>query len=744
MLKISIPRSLGLLLMLLGSVTTSQARGPIPSVNSSTLFTIYYGDDYYTNTSASIEDWILNQETIDALVEFEVVVMQPNQPHFTAEVVKALKDGGVDHVLGYISIGEDFINDAIESPLGGGTGMVAYDATAKDLLPLSGNTLQSFYVDVETQTVEYYASGRVKSVTVDETNGRLNPDGKPDYNPTFLGYMVNPDTNWRWVIGNMRIGTQDVFGRSTKAGLKQIAGLPEDTVSRDRSSNFGFDGFFLDTIDTAGPYANSGWYPWTVDEMRDTVKYISDTYPNQIVLANRGAFYYTAGLKSTLTEQYSIDYSIRPYVDAFLFESFRYDSDEANTGVSNYFNENRYNIAPKVMAEANRPDGFTVFGLEYQSGRTDAETTEDAFTHSVRELGFVGYMAEGRALDTIDTLFSDLLSNQASDTSAPTWDTTGNTNYNTATLNEERRIGVQSVSRVENSNDVIVQWDIANDRSLPVHYNIVITDITSGAIDLREHVSFEKSTGWDHNPAAISANQFTLSGLQPNRGYNIKVHAVDAVGNENTEDSGTSYFSAESLSNPVLRSSITIDGNLSDWAGLQPYSADADDVAGLSGSANAAGSGNQANWRQIQVAHSTDSNQLMMAYSNNTNIYISWGFQVFIDTDNDLSTGFSGSFAGIGSFPIGADYLIEGINVHQYNGDGTSWSWKAPVSGSFGVGRAWSGASGEVFLPLDWLGNPTDEFRFVVFGNNGFYDHPSEFDWYPDNAVNGGYFNYQF
>jgi len=161
--------------------------------------------------------------------------------------------------------------------------------------------------------------------------------------------------------------------------------------------------------------------------------------------------------------------------------------------------------------------------------------------------------------------------------------------------------------------------------------------------------------------------------------------------------------------------------------------------------------GNQANWRQVQVAHAPDSDNIYFAYTNECPIYISWGFQIFIDSDDNPTTGFQGSLAGVSSFPIGADYLVEGANVFQYNGTGMgdSWDWITAVASEGNpVGRSWSGNTGEVFFPLHWIGKSSaggGAMDFVLFGNNKYYVPGStETDWYPDNAVNGASFRYSF
>ncbi len=719
-------------------------RGPIPNINSDSTFIVYYGNDFYTNTQASADNWIMNQSVINTLSDFDVVVVQPNQWTFTPEIVQALKEGGVERVLGYISIGEDYVNQSLESALGNGTGMRTYDPSFNQLVTTPATTLQSFYMDVDTQTVTYHSNGDVDTVT---TAARLTPDGLPDLNPHFHGFMVYPDANWRWVLDNMRIGTANVAGRQYKAGLAQLAGSRDQSNLRDRSTNFGFDGFFLDTIDTAGPYDNAGWYPWTAQAMQQTVKFISDQYPNKLVMANRGAFYFSPGLKSPITNEYAIDYSIRPYINAFLFESFRYDSDPSTdgvNGVSEYYNENRFNSAPKVIAESNREDGFTVFGLDYQSGRQHVEL--DSFEIAVREMGWVNYLAPDGDLATHSVAMAELLPDSHNDSTPPTWDNTGHQLYNTPNTN--MRIGAQSVKEGATPTDLVITWDSAIDQSYPIHYDISVENLSTGSITVHDDVAFTTNPAWLHNPIEHSANQAVISGLTMGDDFRVKVYAEDAKGNRNEEDPGLTYSLATPMSNPILKSLITLDGLLGDWSTIAAYPVDPDDIVEVSAADHISGQGNQANWRGIKVAHTTDTNELLMAYTNETNIYISWGFQVFIDSDDDPTTGFQGSFAGINTFPIGADYLIEGVNVYQYSGAGSDWQWiVSPNSGGYEMGRIWSGQTGEVFLPLHWIGSPTHGMNFIVFGNNDFYvdgSTPIEFDWYPDNATSGGYFRYQF
>jgi len=206
-----------------------------------------------------------------------------------------------------------------------------------------------------------------------------------------------------------------------------------------------------------------------------------------------------------------------------------------------------------------------------------------------------------------------------------------------------------------------------------------------------------------------------------------------------TGESCFTYQPSENVvSNPVTSDFFNIDGLTNDWHSLLSFAPDPDDISVVSNEENISGAGNQADWRQIRVAHTTDTNQLFFAYENDTNIYISWGFLMFIDSDQNPNTGFKANFGGV-DMPIGADYLIEGINIHQYTGTGGDWNW---FDTGNQVGRIWADKTGEVFLYKDWIGNP-EAFDFFLFGNNQFYDNPGVFDFYPDSVTNGDFFTYR-
>jgi hypothetical protein len=700
------------------------SRGPIPGVTANSAFAVYYGDAYYTNTHLPRAQWILNESTLSALARFDILVLQPGSPHFTPEIVAELKLRGVDHVIGYISIGEDFFNPSFESLMtGDGTGPYRYNAATGDLAATNGG-IASFYVDVDRQQLTYNADGTINAVT---TIAQRDPDGIADVNPVFKGYMVRPDAAWRTVLNNMRIGGTAVPARQNAPGLAQLAGARGGDL-RNRSGNFGFDGFFLDTIDTAGPYGTPGYYPWTVDEMRDTVQYIHENYPNHYIVANRGGFYFTAGLRSPVTGQYPIDFSIRPYVNAVLFESFIYDSapgtNEGPNGETEFYVANRDNILPKLLAEASRPDGFTVLSLDYAAGRSVPNLATRAFDATVRAFGLTEYLAPTGALDTISLEIANRL--PATDSAAPTWLSTANTLDGAITPNLVR-VGVQQVVATS-QNTVVVRWDPAVDQSGAVAYDIRYR-APNGAITTLSNVAFTRGERWDHNPASAYANQVSITGLSAGT-YTFWVIPKDAAGRLNETDPGYTFR--------LGGMTITTDAVFTDWNGVSPLITDGEDV-------NLAG--DHMDWYRVYVTH--DTGNISFRLANQMPVAFTYGLQMFIDSDSNRATGYIGTQ---GEFPIGADYLIQGladvgIRIYPFNGaTQTSWSWSGADVDS--PAYSWQNGELELRVPHWQLQRPgyvglANRIRFFLDGDSGPFGHANVHDFVPNDVYTGGYIEYQ-
>jgi hypothetical protein len=277
--------------------------------------------------------------------------------------------------------------------------------------------------------------------------------------------------------------------------------------------------------------------------------------------------------------------------------------------------------------------------------------------------------------------------------------------------------------------------------------------IISYDLDIATSLAFE-SGSIVQSITGISDTQYNLNWTHPAGDYYYRVIARDAnapqqywqVGyNEIIEDItvyGVVKFTAdagrqpptEGTSNPVLVDAINIDGNSSDWAGLDLFPNDPDDIAG--------GASNVIDWNNVGIAH--DSQSMYLIYQNRGSINpgtatgssIPWGWQAFMDTDNNPNTGFRISDA------IGADYLLEGRTIHRYTGTGLGWSWQSVASAE----SRYSGSTEEMKLSRSLLGNP-QSMRVLFQGANEVFGGDT-IDIYPDGAFNTQsnlrYFSYSF
>lgn len=178
------------------------------------------------------------------------------------------------------------------------------------------------------------------------------------------------------------------------------------------------------------------------------------------------------------------------------------------------------------------------------------------------------------------------------------------------------------------------------------------------------------------------------------------------------------------VSNPV--SNITVDGNGSDWSGTTPFATDPDDIGG--------GSSNVIDWQNSTIAHNAQN--VFMLYRNrgpidpnsNSGSYTSWGWQTFMDTDNNPATGFKLNDS------FGADYLLEANQMQRYTGTGNNWSWQELSDAN----SRFSGNINEISFSRNLIGNP-QSMRVIFQGANQAYGG-NTLDTYPDS----GYLSYSF
>ena len=154
-------------------------------------------------------------------------------------------------------------------------------------------------------------------------------------------------------------------------------GLPglRETLTLDHGRGLGCDGVFLDTFDTAAPdrytnelSANETQFEWTAPGFASFARRVRQAYPNRVILQNRGLFFFDPRFP-----QY--EFTTRGSIDFALFESYRLNSNPALSIDPYFYPDNRYNVAPKLMAEANRADGFRVLSVGYAEAPDIAKQT---------------------------------------------------------------------------------------------------------------------------------------------------------------------------------------------------------------------------------------------------------------------------------------------------------------------------------------------------------------------------------
>jgi len=243
-------------------------------------------------------------------------------------------------------------------------------------------------------------------------------------------------------------------------------------------------------------------------------------------------------------------------------------------------------------------------------------------------------------------------------------------------------------------------------------------------------VSFQISgTDADNDQLSFSVTEQpaggTLSGTAPNLVYqpNNNFTGVDRlkfVVSDGALTSDTAIVTINVAGDPNgIRSnqvtSMTIDGEIADWVGLNPFANDPDDVFGVN---------NPLDWIAMAMAH--DTSNIYFMFRNDGPFSLSWGHAMRIDVDGNSSTGFRGFD---NAAPIGADYLIEGNNIHAYTGAGTDWSWSY-------VGTATSALQADILefaVPRSMLGNPTNLRVYLQASNEPFGG--TAVDYYPDKAI---------
>jgi len=613
------------LILLAGNPLAASGSGPLTGFNTTTSYLIYYG-----NWNATLVDFARNN--------YRLVILHP-QSNITAAQIATIRRGPDNlagtaddvFVLAYISIGEDNRPNVTLPVVGDGQGP-RVDPRASDSVSLASITNA---LGLPSPGGTGYASYYLDT--------KANADGIPDRNSTFGGCYVNAGAPaWWTVLKNMTKATDG------DAGLDEI-------LTTTVGNKYNCDGVFLDTLDTAAPNSfGATTYEWTAPGMQALVHRISTNYPTKLLLGNRGLFFYDPNFKTYA-------YTLRADLNLILFES--YYTDSGNSGLPTiYFPDNKYDYAPKLNAEAGRPDGFTVLALDYNSTppQTAAVIAQD-FKETMGIQGWPLYRTDASLTSAFNTGASQWLATNA-DTQPPAWDSTAAQ----SAVQPAPRIGVQEA--VGGNQSVTVRWDVARDQTGPVRYNLYYT--SQAALD------FASATKLTHVIPAIPASymlgtgpgsypyEYTVLGLSNGVTYQFAIRAEDSASPAH-EDTNTVVLAAVAGTNGTVGTfrHITIDGDFSDWIDI-PWT--------FHGTVD----GNPLNFINVQYANDTSYLYCHFTLHAPAAPFSDYNTHLFVDRDNNVLTGFHPTGSSFGS-----ELMIEGATGYdQRNGgfnegtvSGTDW-----------------------------------------------------------------------
>ncbi len=594
----------------------------------------------------------------------DLVILHPIAGKLQPQLIREIQDG-VDPadpaddviVIAYISIGEDSrtvgVSDAqmLADPrfVGDGTGP-RVDPRGPDA---DGTSLVGIDpLGIASNGGTGYASWYLDDNSIDRSATNQG-DGKPDRNAFFGGCFVNAgDPKWFDVLDAMRFD-----GVDGRPGLREL-------LTRDYGRGYGCDGVFCDTVDTCAPNQftdasspNQSEFEWTAPGYKAFMKRIKEHYPEAFVLQNRGLFLYDP-------RHPHFNVNPRAYVDFVMFESFRLNSNKSEQFNPWFFGDNKYNIAPKLMAEAGRPDGFRVVSLGYAEGPSGAMDHATLLGKSdigraslltdidetQNKMGFLHYITND-AIAIANTFVRD---HAAVDTTAPVWSSTYNDmdrTFPTVPLAPTPRVGIQRV--ITGPTYASVRWDVALDAhpvSYTLYYQPAPFDFTNDP-NLRSAVTMtlppRASSNYTAVGSGIYANEATVTGLTTGQRYWFCIRARDSLGHEEKNETNIA-------ATPIGLTTIVIDGAFGDWATIPVAHTDPYDVADSAGP----------DWGDVACANDLQNLFLRFKSENVFNLDGSPQFTfsrtlIFIDTDDDPSTGYAASAA------VGSELLIAGDSLFR-------------------------------------------------------------------------------
>ena len=533
------------------SFTVSDAQGPGPIAKFVTpvldnLRAAAHNVDHYLANYGPFDD-----ASIAIAQRYQMVIAHTRHPSLTPAQVASIQQGvraddPVDDVLVlcYVSVGEDLRTSAFDDAAIGFDARFRGDGSGPRVDPRGPHADGASLDGVDPRGQASPGGTGYASFYLDDNDG----NGVPDRNPIFGGLFVNAgDPRWFDTLDAMRVDGPDGV-----AGLREV-------LSSDYGRGLGCDGVFMDTVDTAAPNSftnpssrNPTEFEWTAPGMAEFIRHVRAAYPNKLILQNRGLFFFDPRFPH-------YEHNPRGAIDFVLYESYRLNSNPHEEWNAFHYPDNRYNVAPKLMAEAGRPDGFKVVSLGYAEGPADRMSRAtlleqstmgiDSLMEDIRVTqdlaGFRHYITDGdvRLVNEFVRTHSNL-----EDSEPPRWASTYNDHDASPPVEPTARVGIQQA--VGGRGQITVRWDVALDKSRvryrlyvqPQPFDFQADPRLSGAtrVELSPTIPAEylKGVGPDRFP-----HEATLSGFPAGETQYLLIRAVDQSPAAN-EDTNTAVLTA--------------------------------------------------------------------------------------------------------------------------------------------------------------------------------------------------------
>jgi hypothetical protein len=411
---------------------------------------------------------------VDVARKHQLVIVNPSRADMHRQDIAAIQAGADANdpaddvlVLCYVSVGEDLRTASLTDAQVRADSRFKGDGTGPRVDPRGPDAAGKSLAGINPQGNPSSGGTGFASYYLDDNSVYDSPnhvgDGFPDRNPLFGSLFVNAgDPAWYGEIDGMKIDSPDGL-----VGLREAL-----------TSNYGralaCDGVFLDTIDTAAPNSytnpassNETKFEWTAPGFGAFIRKVHDSYQDKLILQNRGVFFFDP-------RHGAYAYNARGAIDFVLYESYRLDSSDAALWNPAFYADNEFNVAPKLMAEANRPDGFRVLSLGYAEGPADqmspltlaGQSTlgSDDLLEDIRVTqqlaGFRHYLTNAK----VDLVNDFVLSHgDLDDHAPPQWASTYNDHQQYPAVAPTTRVGIQQA--VVADGKVTVRWDVAMDEN---------------------------------------------------------------------------------------------------------------------------------------------------------------------------------------------------------------------------------------------------------------------------------------